>query len=339
MKNRVYNYYHHFLFWGLYYLTMFFMYISIFNFEFALLKSSINIVFQLLIFYINLNYLIPVYFGKRTRFVIINFILTLLFSITIEQIDQYVFKNVIDVEKNQHFFKYNIYGIKHLFDNSIAVLVSIAFYQNMMIKLKDKQISEVKNAELDLLKSQINPHFLFNSLNNIYSVSIYEKAIKTSESILKLSNLLDFSLYYTNQERISISREIEYIKNLVEIFKLKDSSIIDKIKFKFEKLDEKIKISPMLLAPFVENSLKHSNVLSSKLSKIIINITSRNNYIFFLCENTYDKKYISKDKTKGVGINNVKRRLKIIYPNSHRLKIYNKKGLFKVYLKIFVNEK
>ncbi|WP_276390990.1 sensor histidine kinase [Eudoraea chungangensis] len=205
---------------------------------------------------------------------------------------------------------------------------------------KDKETVKNKNealkTELKLLKSQINPHFLFNSLNNIYALSVINSD-KTQQSISYLSDMLRYVLYECEQERVPLSKEITYIENYIKLYALKSSRPFP-ISTDFDIQDGTIMVAPMLFIPFMENALKHSNIEKRQGTFIKIAIKATNAEVQLRIENSIPKETIYKDKVGGIGLENVKRRLQILYPQKHTLHIHNN-GTFIVKLVIRVNGK
>lgn len=195
--------------------------------------------------------------------------------------------------------------------------------------------SENIETELKFLKSQINPHFLFNSLNNIYALSAIDSQ-KTQASILYLSDMLRYVLYECEKPKVSIEKEITYIEDFIKLYKLKSSKLYP-IKTNFSIDNPHLQIIPMLLIPFVENAFKHSNIHNVFDSFITIDIQTKGEMIVFEIENSLNKEPISKDEVGGIGIRNVQKRLSLLYPESHELLITERPNSFKVALKINTN--
>lgn len=179
------------------------------------------------------------------------------------------------------------------------------------------------HASLDFLKSQINPHFLFNALNTIYGTALQENAERTGEGIEKLGNMMRFMLHENLQEKISLNREIEYLENYIGLQKLRTDANPDvRISAVIQLQENLLQISPMLLIPFVENAFKHG-ISFRQPSHININLETRENTLYF---DVYNSKHFrvendpEKDKS-GIGLNNVKQRLQLLYPGRHELNI------------------
>ena len=195
--------------------------------------------------------------------------------------------------------------------------------------------SETLANELKFLKSQINPHFLFNSLNNIYALSIID-ATKAQESILYLSEMLRYVLYDCEKPVVAIEKEVAYIEDFIQLFVLKSSKKYV-ITTSFTIDDPKLQIAPMLLIPFVENAFKHSNIQNIEEGFISINLHSNKDSLVFVIENSFKKGTANKDEVGGIGIRNVKKRLSLLYPDSSEIAIVDNNDIFKVELKMKVN--
>lgn len=183
---------------------------------------------------------------------------------------------------------------------------------------------EVKDAELKLLKAQLNPHFLFNTLNNMYGLSVV-KSDKLPRLMLKLSALLRYSLYETKETTVPLEKEIQYLENYIalEKIRLEDQTVIV---FENKVMNTKIKIAPMLLIVFVENAFKHLNTSEGIKSRVFVSIKEKNHQLLFKCNNTvsngptHNDHQLEKGKS-GIGLLNVKKRLALLYPEKHSLLI------------------
>lgn len=197
-------------------------------------------------------------------------------------------------------------------------------------KILETQL-KLKEQELNYLKMQIHPHFLFNTLNTMYGFAL-KKADETPEMILKLSNLLDYLLYQVDKPFVLLTEEINHIKDYIELEKMRFNNSLDVI-LNIENISENTQIAPMLLLPFVENSFKHGQLKNGVLTiKIDLSCTSEN--ILFFIENTHSK---SDDSTKGIGLENIQKRLDLLYKEKYMLKIDTTENLFKVLLKLNTN--
>lgn len=201
---------------------------------------------------------------------------------------------------------------------------------NLRIQLEKQNLQ----SELALLRSQINPHFLFNTLNNIDSL-IHINPELASSTIIKLSEILRYMLYEANTDKVSLEKEIIYLESLIKLNSIRYQNS-DFIKFEFYGDLKNKFISPMLIVPFVENAIKHGakNITSPGIE---IKIEVHENEIIFNIEN-YINISSFKDKTGGIGLNNVKRRLELLYNNRHSLEIEKSNNKFKVNLILKIND-
>ena len=193
-----------------------------------------------------------------------------------------------------------------------------------------------KEAELNQLRSQVNPHFLFNSLNTVYAFALKEGNDKTAESIAKLANLMRYLIEDMEQESIPIRKEIGYMEDYVKLQSIR-SSVEHDIMINIELNDEQrsLRIAPMLMIPFVENAFKHG-VNPNNPSELKINISIVDDHFQFVVENSLDQEFETFDKEKGfgIGIQNVRQRLEHIYPDEHTLSIAETNERFIVIMSI-----
>jgi LytS/YehU family sensor histidine kinase len=198
--------------------------------------------------------------------------------------------------------------------------------------IRHKQLMEEKlQTELQLLKAQINPHFLFNALNNIYSLT-YMQSEKAPESVLKLSEMLRYVIEDCGNEKVPLKNETAYIQSFIDFYKMKNPGERD-IVFTYEIENQEIRIAPMLFIPFIENSFKYSRIEEDTKGYIHIHLIEKEGNLTFAVKNT-----LFTDRTilpgSGKGIANVKQRLEIIYPNQYKLNIDHKRNEFSVVLNI-----
>ena len=197
-------------------------------------------------------------------------------------------------------------------------------------KILETQL-KLKEQELNYLKMQIHPHFLFNTLNTMYGFAL-KKADETPEMILKLSNLLDYLLYQVDKPFVLLNEEINHINDYIELEKMRFNETLD-INFQTIHIPSDAKIAPMLLLPFVENSFKHGSLKNAILNINIKLFYEKSNLIFEI-ENTSSP---DSNSEKGIGLENIKKRLDLLYKDDYSLKIENKNGVFKVKLNLVVS--
>ncbi|WP_299126158.1 histidine kinase [uncultured Winogradskyella sp.] len=218
---------------------------------------------------------------------------------------------------------------------TITILVGCKFAwdalnsQREVLELKNS----VKESELQYLKSQINPHFLFNNINNLYAYAV-ENSPKTPELILELSSVLRYMLYECKAQFVPLKKEIEHLKNYINLSKLQIEGR-GSVDIDIENVPEDYQIAPIILSVFIENAFKHS--ASSQTEDISINVKlniDKNGKLIFLCSNTYHAQSNIDNLDSGIGLENVRKRLALIYPNSHKLDITTKNNLYQVELTI-----
>jgi LytS/YehU family sensor histidine kinase len=175
--------------------------------------------------------------------------------------------------------------------------------------------NEKSKVELMLLKSQVSPHFFFNMLNNLYGL-VSKDAEKAQELILKLSDLMRYSIYESENEMVTLKEEVDYLNNYIELHKMRYHKHII-IDFNCN-IDENKRVAPLLFIILLENSFKHGVERLRENAKVIINFTSSENEIKFEIENNFDSSENLKNET-GIGLKNLKRRLELTYPNKHNL--------------------
>lgn len=231
---------------------------------------------------------------------------------------------------NPFYSFFNIYTVVGLFA-SIKLLKY--WYQNQ--QLKTELENKNKTSELALLRSQLNPHFLFNTLNNIDSL-IITNPDKASDAIIKLSDIMRFMLYDTSTDEVPLDKEVNYLKSYISLqqMRLKDP---DFVTVTIEGNCHGKTIAPMLFIPFVENAFKHGqkNVASPGIEvKLTCLIDSIN---FEVINYVDDKKEMNKDDTSGIGLINTKRRLELLYPGKHEFTIEKENGSYKSNLRIYIS--
>lgn len=189
-------------------------------------------------------------------------------------------------------------------------------------------VEENKNTEIKFLKAQINPHFVFNTLNNIYSM-VYFQSEKSLPAIAKLSEVMRFTTYYSQREKINLTEEINYIKAYIELeeFRHEETGFIQ---LNIKTGEDHIEIPPYTLSPLVENALKHG--LASNQYPIVIEVSTDAKKLSMFVSNEIGTQ--KKDKLGGIGLDNLKKRLEIYYPNAHQLILSNENNRFSAHLKI-----
>lgn len=198
--------------------------------------------------------------------------------------------------------------------------------------LAQEKENEYLKTELSLLRSQVSPHFMFNVLNNMVALA-RKKSDLLEPSLIKLSSLMRYMLYETEEEKVSLEKETEYLQSYIDLQRQRFSKKVI-INVSMHAADRLYDIEPMLLIPFVENAFKHGTGMIEH-AQIDIDLKAENNNLYFTVANRYDSDSLEiKDKASGIGLVNVQRRLNLLYPKHHRLDISKKENRFTVSLQI-----
>lgn len=334
----------HLLFW-VFYLFMFSVsytihYDKLTVFD-VMVRFSITLPVDIFASYFTAYYMLPFLLlrGKYIRF-FIGLIVSATFFIFMQRVCIYYINLPIfypEIAERVSFFDFdyifsffNIYAV-------VGIVTSIRLFKFWYRNTRATQnLKEEKlEAELKFLKSQIHPHFLFNTLNNLYALTL-DKSDQAPEVVIKLSNLLDYMLYEANDPKVSLEKEIHLIHNFLDLEKIRYG---DKLEVRFELSGDPagLSIAPMLLLPFVENSFKHG--LSRQTGKpwIHILLSLEKGLLHFNVRNSQGngKSRPKESYTEGIGLNNVQRRLELIYPKQFSLAIHDETDHFEIDL--FIN--
>jgi sensor histidine kinase YesM len=331
---------HHILFWVFAYIIL----LSMFSTSSSInridhIYTAIFLFTLILATEINLLVLIPGFLYKKKFKLYIISLITLLFVFS--GFNQLLFNNLIDFILPGYYFisYYSLFDILKFFIvfAGITTLLQLStewFYliearQNLIQAQKDKV-----DAELKALRNQLNPHFLFNSLNVIYSLSL-NNSPQTSRVLLQLSDILRYILYDTNVEFITLKEEVRLIENYLDIQRYRVNRQTE-ISFETELTDESARIAPMLLLPLVENCFKHGVRKEIRNTFVIIVLKSDENAITFTTENSKPQKVsVEKPEQGGIGLDNIRNRLELIYPDRHKFEVYEGERVFRVKIELF----
>jgi len=283
------------------------------------------------IFYLNARILTPLLlYTKKYIYYILTFVV--LFGV-IMIIHYFLFTHLIH---NRPFILRRSIGA-NLFPFLLAIAVSIVYRmildRNKTETLLRQRQAETMKSELSFLRSQVSPHFMFNVLNNILALARLKSEL-LEPTIFKLSTLMRYMLYETDEEKVLLQREIEYLNSYVDLQKQRIGGKV-KLSVNISPAESHYEIAPMLLIPFIENAFKHGTV-HIKDAQIDITMQVVNGELNFIVSNRYDALDSNehKDKTAGIGLNNVVRRLKLLYPNKHSLLITKENDWFVVTLQL-----
>ena len=195
-----------------------------------------------------------------------------------------------------------------------------------ILKLKNEKI---KN-ELQHLKAQVSPHFLFNMLNNVYGL-IEKDTPKAKKLVLELSEMMRYSIYKSQHDSVMLKEEILFIQNYLNLHKMRYRKIMD-INFSLEVENDEVQIMPLLFINLVENAFKHGVESLMDNAYVYISLVSKNNQIYFEVENNFDTELVNEEK--GIGLQNLTRRLDLAYPNQYSLTSTSINNVFNIQLKL-----
>lgn len=210
---------------------------------------------------------------------------------------------------------------------STTTLMLFRFWTKEMLNVRELEVT-TRNTELEILKSQINPHFLFNTLNNA-NVLLRESDYEASQVLFKLEDLIRYQFKDCSKERVMLKNDIQFLNDYLNLEKIRR----DKFDFgcSVNGMIDDVSLPPLLFIPFVENAVKHN---SDSGAKVDMKFTINRRNLIFECENTKTKEMVNR-QVGGLGLSNIRRRLELLYPDSHVLKIYDEDDSFKIVLTIY----
>ncbi len=323
----------HLLFWIIYLIFPLVKSIGRSGYQYNFKSEFIDFFFGLIVFYVAYFLLFPLKSNVLKLVMIV-----LVFSAF--GYGNFSFHNELFGGTHQRTFWF--YAVSYFSAYTVLTLFAFALYSSKeayqkRIALEEERLKR-REAELFNLRAQINPHFLFNTLNTIYS-SALKKEDKAPEMILKLSDNFRYVLQEGLNKYVTIEKEIIHLKDYIS---LQEERLIDKVSvdFTYSVDDYSQKIAPLLLISFVENSFKYVASLKSNSNKVVIKLSLQNRQLSFYCENPFsNQKTVGEDlhwKKSGIGIKNTKKRLEYLYPKTHDIRIQSSNQIFKVHLNISV---
>jgi two-component system LytT family sensor kinase len=275
---------------------------------------------NLILFYLNAYFLIPKYLPAKKIKAYVIWVLSLFCGITLIEsiLDHFIFINLYSTENEP----FGAQIILNTIINGLILSLSIGygFIKNWIINENQKQklVKEKLSAELNYLKAQINPHFLFNTLNMAYASALKHGDVDTSDIIEKLSGLLRYNLYECEGTKVDLEKELNYLENYINLQSKRLSEDIKQyLKIHIDKPESHYKIAPLLLMPIIENVFKHGILLSNQ-GEIEINVSIQNNKLKLFTKNPLVLNKIKSDYS-GIGNRNTKARLDLLYKNMYSL--------------------
>jgi two-component system, LytTR family, sensor kinase len=296
---------------------------------------------NLTVFYSTAFYLVPKFLRlKKIKALIFALLGGFVFVNLFESIIDYSYLAVFFSSARESFTVTFIYNsVVSFFVLVVALSYSLIKYWIQNEKLKRVLLEEKLSTEMAFLKSQINPHFLFNVLNSFYAKSLKLNAPELADGIAKLAELMRYMVYETNDDKVALEKEINHLNNFIKVYQLRIADEDDiAINFVIKGNVSAVKISPMLLIPFVENAIKHGIDPKSK-SVIDIYLKVEQQKLHFKVTNTiHQSTYGLADEPSGFGLDNLKKRLSILYPNRYTLDTKQENGYYVSLLSLQLNE-
>ncbi|MDX1938615.1 MAG: histidine kinase [Flavihumibacter sp.] len=299
------------------------------------LRYVLNNIVYVAFFYLNALVLIPKYIYQR-QYKRYSLEIVVLFG-AILVITWFVFFKLFHIKENS----FNIKG--HIFFNFFFFLFMLAAstaYRFITDQVRNERIAREKEnenlkTELSLLRSQASPHFMFNVLNNMVALA-RKKSDLLEPSLMKFSSLMRYMLYEADEEKVLLEKETEYLQAYIDLQQQRFGKNVA-VEVHIANPDALYEIEPMLLIPFVENAFKHGTGII-EAAQIIINLQATNNQLLFSVKNKYNPASVEvKDKTSGIGLANVKRRLDLLYGRQHQLTISKEDSWFTIHLQLKLN--
>ncbi len=301
-------------------------------------KKLIQLISQLItsiiIVQFNLRILLPRLWhrNKKRYYIIVMPLSTIIYTLIVVLTFQRLSNDSSNIQESMDLFGY----ILALYFTLISIS-TLYHYNFKYIHLKDQQLTlqkmenEKNIAELSFLKYQLNPHFLFNTLNNIYSYSL-ENSPELPTMILNLSELTSYMLHDSQVEKISIEKEVEFLKSYIQLEQLRlDNNV--KISFTVDDIPANLQIPPLIFIPIIENIFKHGLKEQSENDYADIHLSYEKGFLKLYVENTYSRQYEESTITSHIGQKNLKRRLELLYED-FELNISDKESIYSVLLKI-----
>lgn len=286
-------------------------------------------IINITVFYINYLFILPTFLNRKKYLwcAILILCLVLISSFVKCGLAYYFYDVVIKRDSGRYVIAFWNYFMSAAFVSCLFIFIStvLKFITDWFLneKIRSNLENEKLISELAFLKSQINPHFLFNSLNNIYSLA-YQKSEKTPEAILKLSEMMRYMLYESNEDKVALVDEIRYLENYIALQKLRFRGNTY-INFEVTGVVHTQKITPLILISFVENAFKHGLVTDKEIPiSILLNIEPGK--LFFNTINKMSNQ--NKDETGGIGLQNVRRRLDLLFKDNYELHIQDKNDIY-----------
>jgi two-component system LytT family sensor kinase len=295
---------------------------------------TVRILLLMVIAYLNLHYFLPRYLLKKRYLAYITAVITSVVGYLAAQslFDFYLYGYVIGPMRNSHIMEslsYNFFSTIWYIGLMLALKLSMDWYGQQL--LVQKVTVEKLHAEVNFLRAQVNPHFLFNVLNNLYALTLKKSAL-APDVVLKLSDMMEYMLYDSMDAKVLLEKEITYLNNYIELERLRFSAA-SAITLNINGELNGHEIAPLLLLPLVENAFKHGLSRQTENGWLRVNIEVNKTILTVTVENTIPVTAVSKSKG-GIGLNNLRKRLDLLYPARYQLTLDDKKNVFQARLVI-----
>ncbi|MBL7921763.1 MAG: histidine kinase [Bacteroidia bacterium] len=305
--------------------------------------GQLDVIFQvhlLIFFYLNYYFFVDKFYFTK-KYVLYAIVIVAVIIVSFPVTDAIVFglnDLPAPIEHEGHHKHHDRPSLLLVFMNKKLYLFLFVFVASLFLRIRQhlKVIQQEKTtSELSFLKAQINPHFLFNTLNSIYSLSL-QKSDDAPQAIVKLSSMMRYVLKETKDDYVALDSELNYLRDYVELQKLR---IDKKVKFKFdiERNGTEQKIAPLILIPFIENAFKYG-VNSEENSSISIKVNVNQKQLFLYIHNNKVKNMFAENLSTNLGIENTRKRLDLLYPGKYELNISDLEKEFIVNLSLQLND-
>jgi two-component system, LytTR family, sensor kinase len=352
LKGKYTRYLLHLIFWSIAYL--FYIYLKKpllgLSYGFTALVVIKDVIVIAIIFYFLSYYVVPKVLLKKRFFLLILCLISIYyFYATTIFLDFSLLPKLIEIPgRGYHSYAARVTSAGYIgilkLNNAVEILLDLSYLLSpalivkLLAKLVDLTTQSLKlqmenlNLELAFLKAQINPHFLFNTLNNVYSLALH-KSDRTADVILKLSDLMRYTLYESNTAMVSLSEDIKFFENYVELERIRHSSKVT-ITYEVHGDYENLSIAPLIVFPFIENAFKHGLHASAGRSWVIMKLTVKDGVLSVSIRNSKHASRKNGSNVGGIGISNTKKRLDLLYANRHTLDISSTDEEFSVNMAI-----
>lgn len=344
-----YNYYHHVIFWSGFFILINCAYIGFGNYKVVLARNFITTLFYGFLFYVNIYYLIPEYGEKNKQSIYyISVALIIIAMIPLRMVTDDWLINDRFPDSFPEGISIDLFSLPRFPDflniiisSIVTLLISVSFRRRerkwQARSLQQELKSYRLEAKLKLLRTQVNPHFLFNVLNNIYSLA-YRNSKEAAPMIAKLSQMMRYMLHSSESKKVALDKEVAYLRDYIDLQQLKTAKP-QKIDFTVSDNVASVHIEPMLFIPFFENSFKHGNVANTEIGWLKSNLQVLDNQLIFAISNSLPtQKNKLKHEESGIGLSNVQNRLELLYPSTHELIIEENTEQFSVHLTLELNQ-